>query len=60
MSNSPSFPHRKNADLTFDAICPKCFQTVANQKVESDLRKEEESHTCCDGSVAERGNSLAV
>ena len=48
------FPHRKNADLTFDAICPKCFQTISNRKLESDLKEDETAHFCQSGSIANR------
>jgi hypothetical protein len=46
MTSETDFPHRKNADLTFDAICPKCIQTIFNQKPESDLKEGEVAHSC--------------
>ncbi len=46
MTSETGFPHRKNANLTFDAICPKCFQTISNQKLESDLNEGEVAHSC--------------
>jgi hypothetical protein len=41
-----TFPHRQNADGTFDSICPYCFQTVSQQRLESDLARFEQSHKC--------------
>ena len=55
MTSQTDFPHRKNADLTFDAICLKCFQTISNQKLENDLKESETAHSCPSGSVAKRG-----
>ena len=42
----PSFPHRQNVDGTFDSICPYCFQTIAKQRLESDLARFEQAHVC--------------
>jgi hypothetical protein len=55
MTSETDFPHRKNLDLTFDAICPKCFQTISNQKLETDLKEDETAHSCQGGSIANRG-----
>jgi hypothetical protein len=55
MTNETDFPHRKNADLTFDAICPKCVQTISNRKLEADLKEDETAHSCQGGSIANRG-----
>jgi hypothetical protein len=38
---SSAFPHRKNADGTFDSICPICFRTVASGMRESQLAELE-------------------
>jgi len=54
MTSKTEFPHRKNADQTFDAICPKCFQTISNQKLENDLKEGETAHACPSGSIANR------
>jgi hypothetical protein len=54
MTSKADFPHRENADLTFDAICPKCFQTVSNQKLENDLKEHEVAHVCYGGSIGTR------
>ena len=43
---SKPFPHRKNADGSWDSICSKCFRTVATAKRESSLRDAEASHVC--------------
>ena len=53
-SESPNFPHRKNSDLSFDAICPKCFQTISNQRMESNLKQDEDEHTCSTQSIGGR------
>ena len=55
MTSETEFPHRKNADQTFDAICPKCFQTISNQKLETDLKQSEADHSCPGNSIAKRG-----
>jgi len=47
------FPHRLNADGTYDAICPRCFRTVATCKIEADLDLEERSHRCQDFPLTE-------
>ncbi len=54
MTSETEFPHRKKADQTYDAICPKCFQTIANQKLETDLKEGETAHSCPAGSIAKR------
>ena len=46
------FPHRPNLDGTFDAICPKCFMTIARQKLEADLVTFERNHDCHEFAVA--------
>jgi len=43
---SKPFPHRKNADGTWDSICTKCFRTVATAKRESSLADAEAEHVC--------------
>jgi len=40
------FPHRHNADGTYDSICPVCFRTVGTHRVETVLLKYEEEHVC--------------
>lgn len=40
------FPHRHNADGTYDAICPACYATVATEPVEARLRLHELAHVC--------------
>jgi hypothetical protein len=41
-----TFPHRKNRDGSYDAICTECFQTVASVSEESDLAAFEDAHVC--------------
>jgi hypothetical protein len=40
------FPHRRNADGTYDSICNRCFATVASGAVETDLIQFEVRHVC--------------
>jgi hypothetical protein len=53
-SASPDFPHRKNSDRSFDSICPKCFLTISNQRMESNLKQDEDEHICSAQSIRER------
>jgi hypothetical protein len=41
-----SFAHRCNDDGTFDSICPRCIQTIAQCAQEPDLQNAEDSHVC--------------
>lgn len=43
---SRQFPHRKNADGTWDSICSKCFRTVATAAFERNLADAEATHVC--------------
>ncbi len=38
------FPHRYNADGSFDSICSECFRTVATASTEDLLEAEEKAH----------------
>lgn len=49
-----AFPHRKNSDHSFDAICPRCFQTISNQRQESSLTQDEANHVCHAQSIGAR------
>ena len=40
------FAIRQNADSTFDAICLRCFLTIATVHEESELKQLELSHVC--------------
>jgi hypothetical protein len=47
MANSiQAFPRRRNADGTFDLICPKCYLTIVRNAQESDLEATEKAHDC--------------
>jgi hypothetical protein len=48
-------PHRTNYDGSFDSICPICFATIANSRIESELTACEKSHTCDQSFLADRG-----
>lgn len=41
-----TFPHRKNADSTWEAICPDCLRTIARVKDSSELDAVERAHDC--------------
>jgi hypothetical protein len=38
------FPHRQNADGSFDSICTECFRTVATAPTEAHLEAAETVH----------------
>jgi hypothetical protein len=42
----PNFPHRFNADGTFDSICTLCHLTVASVQIEAELVRYEQRHKC--------------
>lgn len=48
MADTPRvpFPHRKNADGTYDSICRRCFATVATERDLDDLLAQEAGHVC--------------
>ena len=52
MANDTKFSHRHNSDGTVDSICRECFVTVAKAQNESELYRDENSHTCDPGVVA--------
>jgi hypothetical protein len=41
-----SFPHRHNADGSYDSICTVCFATVATVENECELPSHESAHVC--------------
>jgi hypothetical protein len=45
-SATRSFSHRKNADGTWDSICPDCLRTTARVKDQADLETIERTHDC--------------
>ena len=49
-----TFPHRLNRDGSFDSICLKCFLTVANTVLETELKARENIHTCDHALLSER------
>jgi len=42
----PRYPHRRNWDGSYDAICPRCFQTIGKRHTESELVEDERLHVC--------------
>jgi hypothetical protein len=55
-SNLPRFPRRRDRDGLYDAICPRCFGTIARAQPEAELAKLEQAHVCDAAFVAERGS----
>ena len=41
-----NYPHRRNGDGSYDAICMTCFATVDSQPIEADLAPAEQAHVC--------------
>jgi hypothetical protein len=54
-SNLPRFPRRRDRDGLYDAICPRCFATVARSQPEREMAKLEQAHVCNSAFLAERG-----
>jgi hypothetical protein len=52
------FPHRRNSDDSFDAICPECFKTVASGRKEVNLAIAEMQHICDPADLLERQTKL--
>lgn len=40
------FPHRRNRNGSFDAICPRCYRTIATTEHEAELDEIEHEHKC--------------
>ena len=40
------YPHRKNFDGTWDAVCPICCKTIARAELEASLSELEADHFC--------------
>ena len=40
------YPHRKNYDGTWDAVCPVCCKTIARAELETSLFDLEAGHQC--------------
>jgi len=56
VSKLQEFPRRRDRDGLYDAICPRCFATIARSQPEAELAKLEQAHTCNAAFVAERGS----
>ena len=48
-SSAPSFSHRHNKDGSWDAICMKCYLTIATSPSEAELAVAESCHHECKG-----------
>jgi hypothetical protein len=42
----PNFPHRFNADGSYDSICSLCRLAVATARIEAELSQHERNHKC--------------
>ena len=51
----PNFPHRFNADGSYDSICTLCRLTVATARIEAELSQFEHNHACNPGISTPRG-----
>ena len=49
-----AYPHRHNADGSFDSICITCFATIAQTKDEAALFELERNHSCDRSFMADR------
>jgi hypothetical protein len=50
----PLFPHRRNADGSFDSICLKCLLTIAKAKTEAELDRHDKNHVCIPSILSQR------
>jgi hypothetical protein len=50
----PFFPHRRNADGSFDSICLKCLLTIAKAKTEAELDRHDKNHVCIPSILSQR------
>ena len=46
MSTFPPFARRRNRDSSIDAICTRCFRTIASASSDEELVPHEEKHLC--------------
>ena len=53
-----NYPHRRNPDGSFDAICMTCFATVDSQPREADLAPAEQAHVCDNTLLSMRARPL--
>jgi hypothetical protein len=41
-----SYPRRRNADGSYDSICPTCFMTASHAATEAELTQQDKAHLC--------------
>jgi hypothetical protein len=56
VDNPTLYPHRRNADGSYDSICTTCFATVARSPAEVGLTEGERAHVRSSSFLADRGN----
>jgi hypothetical protein len=54
-TKSATYPHRHNADGSYDSVCMTCFITVASTKTEDELVPFEKNHVCALSALSQRG-----
>jgi hypothetical protein len=50
-----NYPHRHNADGSYDSVCMTCFITVASTQTEDELIPHERKHICALSALSQRG-----
>jgi hypothetical protein len=56
MATNPTLSRlRRNKDGSYNAICPRCFATVARSKSEPEVAEHQRAHICESAFLAERG-----
>jgi hypothetical protein len=53
------FPHRRNADGSYDSICPTCFLTASHAASEAELAAQDGEHVCRMTLLSQRGRGGA-
>lgn len=61
MADRPSlYPHRQNADGSYDSICTTCFATIARSTGEAGLTEGEATHVWGASLLSDRGHYSRV
>jgi hypothetical protein len=51
------YPHRRNADGSYDSICLTCFQTASHAASEAALATQDSTHVCSLSLLSQRGTT---
>jgi hypothetical protein len=49
------YPHRRNADGSYDSICLTCFLTASHAATEAELATQDSTHVCGSSLLSQRG-----